>query len=169
MSDDRTDGERNDEYRIDEKREACMEALRNAVKQRLKDIRAEACEPDLPIGKEVASIATCTGAIHYVDSLLCDMKDLIELDLCEELDTDEWLSVRKDLKACMEDLRILRWKLGEALKRMDRRMFGGAVCPRCGGRLGDVVDVTGLASCGPMRIRICEMCGHAVEEKEEEE
>lgn len=115
--------DRKDEYRIEQETNPMAE-LRDALKQRMEELKNELCRPDVPIGESMAEIATLTGAMHYLDSLVSDMEDLRQLDLYDALSREIWDAWRRKLEVYMDDLKVLHGGLANALVDMDRRYFG---------------------------------------------
>ena len=115
--------DRKDEYRIEPETNPMAE-LRDALKQRMEELKNEQCRPDVPIGESMAEIATLTGAMHYLDSLVSDMEDLHMLDLYGAIGKVEWDAWRRKLGVYSDDLKALHGDLADALVDMDRRYFG---------------------------------------------
>ena len=115
--------DRKDEYRIEQETNPMAE-LRDALKQRMEELKNELCRPDVPIGESMAEIATLTGAMHYLDSLVSDMEDLRQLDLYDALSREGWDAWRRKLEVYSDDLKVLHGGLANALVDMDRRYFG---------------------------------------------
>lgn len=115
--------DRKDEYRIKQETNPMAE-LRDALKQRMEELKNELCKPDVPIGGTMAEIATLTGALHYLDSLVSDMEDLQKLDLYDALSREGWDAWRRKLEVYMDDLKVLHGDLADILVDMDRRYFG---------------------------------------------
>mgnify|MGYP004466390279 FL=1 len=117
------DDRKDDEYRIEPETNPMAE-LRDALKQRMEELKNEQCRPDVPIGESMAEIATLTGAMHYLDSLVSDMEDLRQLDLYDALSREIWDAWRRKLEVYMDDLKVLHGGLADVLVDMDRRYFG---------------------------------------------
>lgn len=115
--------DRKDEYRIEQETNPMTE-LRDALKQRMEELKNELCRPDVPIGGTMAEIATLTGAMHYLGSIISDMEDLQKLDLYDALSREGWDAWRRKLEVYMDDLKVLHGDLVDIIVDMDRRYFG---------------------------------------------